>query len=616
MPSAADGRRARPAVLRAEHWGGRGIIIALAAVVAVGAVLRLVGVDWDDGAHLHPDERYVTMVADAVEWPSSPAEYFDVERSPLSPYSTDTGRDYLYGQLPLFATKVVAAAAGRDRYDGVQLVGRVLSALVDTLSIVLVFLVGRELLTRWGPRVRDRAAVVAAGLYAASVTAVQHAHFFTMETWLVATTLLTFLLAARLARKRDAHRAPLGPLAATGAAVGLTAATKVSGLLVLAPVAIAVAASAWRPAARTRERAAALAAGALAVTVSAYIAFRLVSPYAFEHSSWLRVQPNENFRSALERQQQAIDGQSLYPPAYQWLLSDPWIDPLRNFVLWSVGVLVGLAGLAGIAIAAAHSGRALRRRRLEHGTVVTLMMLAFVAVTFAYFGGRFVHSIRYLVPLAPFFCLAAAYALATLHARSPAAGRITAAVVVGGTLLYAAAFTAVYRAPTTRVAAAAWLEPRLAAGTRVASEHWDDGLPLRSPHEGVEFVQLPVFDPDDETKLRKLYDGLRDIDWYVLSSPRAWRTIGRLPDRFPLMASFYERLRAEQLGFREAARFESEPRLLGATVSDLDAEESFWVYDHPPVIVYARDRQIPWPAFRDAVCSGAPGAPGCARPRR
>ena len=244
-----------------------------------------------------------------------------------------------------------------------------LSALVDTLSIVLVFLVGRELLTRWGPRVRDRAAVVAAGLYAGSVTAVQHAHFFTMETWLVATTLLAFLLAARLAAQaRCSIELPVGPLAAIGAAVGLTAATKVSGLLVLA--ARGDRGGRLRLAAGGTHRASASPPSrraSLVVTVSAYVAFRLVSPYAFEHSSWLRVQPNENFRSALERQQQAIDGASLYPPAYQWLLSDPWIDPLRNFVLWSVGVLLGLAGLAGIAIAtAATAGRALRGRRLEH----------------------------------------------------------------------------------------------------------------------------------------------------------------------------------------------------------------------------------------------------------
>ena len=45
----------------------------------------------------------------------------------------------------------------------------------------------------------------------------------------------------------------------------------------------------------------------------------------------------------------------------------------------------------------------------------------------------------------------------------------------------------------------------------------------------------------------------------MLSSPRAWRTIGRLPERFPIMSRFYEELFDGTLGFDEAASFESPP---------------------------------------------------------
>ena len=617
---AASARRAavagRAAALGARARGLVSVPAALALVVALGAGLRLTGVDWDDGAHLNPDERYVTMVADAVEWPRSPAEYFDVGRSPLSPYATETGRNYLYGQLPLVATKAAATAVHRDVYDGVHLVGRVLSALVDSAAIVLVFAIARLLLAGFGSRVREACSLSAAAFYALSVTAIQHAHFFTMESWLVATTLTAFLLAARLVARPHADF-PLLALAATGGALGLTAATKVSGLLVAFPVGVAAVASALRLPAPTRwHRALALAAAPAAVGLAAYVAFRLVSPYAFEHSSWLRVEPNSDFRSALEAQRSALAGEVAFPPAYQWLLSTPWLDPLRNLLVWGVGPPLGALAMVGLAVLAltAAGVRSSGGARPEH-RILALMVVVFVGATFAYVGSLFAHSLRYLLPVVPFLGVAAAYGAAVLARRSGALAAGLAGAVMVATLLYALAFTAVYRAPNTRIAASQWLLANVPRGATVGNEHWDDGLPVRAPPERFQYVEVPVFDPDDETKLRKLYDALARVDVYVLSSPRAWNSIGRLPKRFPLMVRFYERLRAERLGFREAARFESPPRLLGVRLDDLPAEESFWVYDHPPVLLFRREGPLSWKRFRSELCtpspSPSPPAPGC-----
>jgi hypothetical protein len=43
-------------------------------------------------------------------------EYFDVERLALA-LQHRAGQGYVYGQLPLIATKGVATAMGRDGYD-------------------------------------------------------------------------------------------------------------------------------------------------------------------------------------------------------------------------------------------------------------------------------------------------------------------------------------------------------------------------------------------------------------------------------------------------------------------------------------------------------------------
>jgi Dolichyl-phosphate-mannose-protein mannosyltransferase len=581
--------------------------LALAAIVLVGGWLRFTGTNWDDGAHLHPDERYLTIVAGQLRWPSSVGAYFDVEHSPLSPYNVEAGQSYLYGTFPLTAAKAAATTTGRDDYARLNLVGRRVSAAVDTTSIVLVFLVGRLLLARRGRRAATVGALLGSAFYALSVLAVQIGHFFTVEAWLVFFTLLAFYVAAVVSGRR--HETPvtaasLALFVALGAALGLVAASKVSGLLVALPAALALL---LRPAAGLSgvQRALSTAVSVLVVLVGAYVAFRLVSPYAFQHSSWLDVRPSTKLRAALEQQQHAVHGEFLYPPAYQWLLSTPIWDPLRNIVVWGVGLPLGLASIGGLGWMAVDAARRLRAGR----PVIELMLVSFVLLVFFYFGSPFAHTIRYLVPILPFLGLAAAYGLVSLHEAAPWLARGAAAGVLAATLLYALAFVQIYRHPNTRVAASRWIHANVPAGSTIVDEHWDDALPV-SGGERYHLRELPVFDPDDQTKLRKLHDGLRGADYYVLSSPRAWKTIGRLPSRFPIMVRFYDLLQHGRLGYRQAAQFTSYPRLLGIELRDLDAEEAFWVYDHPVVKIYRRVAPLTWRRFRATMCAGA-RLPGC-----
>ena len=186
------------------------------------------------------------------------------------------------------------------------------------------------------------------------------------------------------------------------------------------------------------------------------------------------------------------------------------------------------------------------------------------------------------------------------------------AAVIAGSALYALAYHHIYTQPTTRAAATSWIAGHVPPGKRIANENWDDSLPVGSLAQQYTGHVLPVFDADDSTKLRKLYDGLSTADYYFVSSPRAWRTIGRLPDRFPLMVRYYRQLFAGRLGFTRVAEFVSEPELFGVQLHDIDAEEAFWVYDHPPVYIYERGRELTWPEFRARLCSPPPAPSGCA----
>ena len=72
------------------------------------------GLGWDvaDGTEhpqqMHPDERFLSLVSDKLDWPGSVGGYFDTERSTLNPYNDGQTNSYVYGTLPLFLGKDVS----------------------------------------------------------------------------------------------------------------------------------------------------------------------------------------------------------------------------------------------------------------------------------------------------------------------------------------------------------------------------------------------------------------------------------------------------------------------------------------------------------------------------
>ncbi|MBI3538139.1 MAG: hypothetical protein HY070_11360 [Chloroflexi bacterium] len=133
------------------------LALTLSLILIFGAAVRLVGVNWDDDQHLHPDERFLTMVETALTLPGQktigaapPAlcakwgGYFDSPCSPLSPYNHNFGF-FVYGTFPIFLTRVVGDVLAMTGYGEIHLVGRVLSALFDLSTVLLIFFIGRRM---------------------------------------------------------------------------------------------------------------------------------------------------------------------------------------------------------------------------------------------------------------------------------------------------------------------------------------------------------------------------------------------------------------------------------------------------------------------------------------
>src|SRR5579859_3406106 len=119
-------------------------LVVLGLILLVAAYFRVHGLEtWDGTSHQHPDERFLTIVSAKVSTPATIADYFNTQRSTLSPYNNGEER-FAYGQLPLTLTRVVAEWTGRTSYDTVYEVGRELSALADLGTIVFAWLLARR----------------------------------------------------------------------------------------------------------------------------------------------------------------------------------------------------------------------------------------------------------------------------------------------------------------------------------------------------------------------------------------------------------------------------------------------------------------------------------------
>jgi YYY domain-containing protein len=158
-------------------------------------------------------------------------------------------------------------------------------------------------------------------------------------------------------------------------------------------------------------------------------------------------------------------------------------------------------------------------------------------------------------------------------------------------------------------------------GSVIVSEStWDDGLPVHvagreygSVFRGV--IQELYWQDDQDDNLDGIPDKLERIattmtegDILAITSNRQYGTISRVPQRYPLATAFYRELlgcpepqpvlvcyaQAQpgkskgRLGYDLLAVFESNPKLGPIEFPDQLAEEAFTVYDHPKVLIFAK----------------------------
>ncbi len=535
-------------------------------VLTLAFALRHAGHNWDEGHLLHPDERFLCMVAERLETPQTLREYFETDRSPLNPHNQPDQLRYVYGTLPLFATHALSQARGDTHLADIARTGRLLSALWSTGTVLLVFL----LAFRLGP---PGFASWMALLMSTTVLSIQNAHFFTVDSAGVFFATLTLGLGVIAVRE---NRAWL--LAPAGLTTGLAMACRLNLGLLAIWLGFVTLSLFWR-----RKQIPAplwlILGGLLAL-----LAFRVAQPYAFDAAGFLPRGLNPVWLEQLRYEHAIVTGEIEAPYTLQWIGRIPWLYTLQQLAAWGMGWPLGLTALIGTAWI-------LWILRRDPGHWAALLAL-WPVLLIGYHGRIHLHTLRYFLPAYPALILCGGLAIRRIQPRE--LRHIVAGLITVTTLLYALAFHNIYRQTHPRIQASAWLLQQLPAGGTVTHEHWDDSLPLPLPGASeilaeIRFLDLPVYDPETPEKIEAMLSAIDQSDYLVLSSTRASKTIPRAPLKYPVTAHFYERLLAGRLGLTEVARFRTLPRLGGWGLDSLSAEEAFRVYDHPLVRIFEKN---------------------------
>lgn len=526
-------------------------------ILLIAAALRFYGLNWDQGQHFHPDERMITIVADKINFKD------------LNPHF------FAYGSFPIYLLKITGSIVGifdpqYANYQSLNLVGRFLSALFDLGIIVILYLLGKKIFSK-------KMGLLAAFFYTVAVLPIQLAHFYAVDTPLTFFILLTLYF---LIQFLDHHKLKWSIL--VGSAFGFSLATKTSAILLIVPLGLTVLL-------KFSPRKIPLIALIFPITLTTFL---VLEPFAFlDFPTFLK--------QTLE-QQEMTKSAFTFPYTLQYVDKTPYFYELKNIFFWGLGPLLAILAFLGTLL---FTFRTLRFPHNTYYIILTTFFWLYLLVV-----GKFaIGFMRYMLPLYPLFCLFAAFFLQQLKLLKQL--RFPLLILF---LIWPLSFLSIYSQPNTRNQASEWIYQNIPPGSIIAREHWDDGLPIHIAAQSVaggpagnqvfyQFLELPLYDPDTYLKWTQINQILSQTDYIILASNRLYTPLMKLtncpklpPGKCYLQtADYYQKLFDGSLGFSKVAEFETLPIfkiwILKFKIDDSLADESFTVYDHPKVMIFAKD---------------------------
>ncbi len=612
-------------------------IIILIIILIIAAGLRFYNLSWDDRTFAHPDERStVAFYAPTIKWPSEDGTLLDPRQSTLNPFwdvGNQNRRSYTYGHFPLYTLVLagnflqylvpIATSLGfsQDTIDflssslsghGFAIIGRWLMALADLGIVFLLFLLGRRLYGLWG-------GVLAAALSTFTVLQIQLAHFFAVDTVSTTFTILAIYGSVLLYDKKS-----IGAALLTGVGIGLAVASKFSALPVVSAPVIAgilvifharykgnLTTASTTPNQSSHAQLIPQMVGLVILTgLISFLTFALTSPFVLLDF--------ENFRQAVvEEQGNMVSGAADFPFTRQYRGTTPYLYFIEQQLRWGMGWPLGLLALAGTLWVIAKT----LRGKAHPGELIALAWIVLYFGPTGLFLAKFMRYMVMVVPLTTLFGAGLIIAIWNIGVRQnsqnisddqttepkptffsvaakPLAIILSVITLVGASVWSFAFVNGVYGTEHSWVTFSRWVYENVPEGSCIAREHWEEGVPvgiegLEGKHPSIyRQPEMPMYNEDTKEKYDYIRTTLKDCDYIVLASNRLWRTIPKLPERYPMSVHYYEALFSGELGYEQIYTVETPPKIAGFVFDDQAADESFTVYDHPKPILFKKVRQL------------------------
>ncbi|MCE7905525.1 MAG: hypothetical protein DYG87_06985 [Anaerolineae bacterium CFX3] len=486
--------------------------LLLVAVLAVAAYLRFSGATWGEGQHQHPDELFLTGVAEnlrahacmdaGVSIDACPperqrwmtiGEYFDTATSTLNPRNRGAGF-FVYGNLPMTIVRVAYEALGPSA-GPLKFFGREFSAFADLLSVLFLYFVVA--------RVYDRkVALLAAAFSALAVMQIQQSHYFVVDLFANPFLYAALYVAVRIAYDKPTedgrketegtpnprrlssfilHPSPvLWQSLLFGLLLGMAVASKINtvAMAVVLPIALALRfsnqSSVISHQASETEQAIGniteLPSGIKLITEHwklifacliiggffTILSFRVFQPYAFD-----TLLPNKQWIENLGEIRSQATGLADMPWNLQWIRRTH-LYSFTNLTVWGLGLPLGILAWAGFLV----MGWRILKGERRH-----ILLWSWTALYFGWQSLQFNPTMRYQLPIYPLLCMMAAWmALQVANSRFQVRRNLQPstlnlkplAYTIGGivlvlTALWAFAFLGIYTRPETRMAASRWI---------------------------------------------------------------------------------------------------------------------------------------------------------------
>ena len=398
----------------------------LAAILVAAAVVRYWAIAFClPGQLCRPDEEAVVNIATRMfgrdlnprffDWP---ALFMYETAAALVPFfKTGLYLGWFRGEYHFFQTIVTDASP-------VFLTARLLSATAGLASVWVLFRVARRLFG-------ETTALITALFLALAFLHVRDSHFGVTDVTATCFVLVSFLFIVRFSEsstRRD--------LIVAAVTAGLAASTKYNAALIALPALWVV----GRP------------GRAALFTAVMLLAFALTSPYSFlEYDQFIT----------------ALRGISAHlATGHGVMLGRGWVVHLASSLRYGLGLPLLVAGLTGLLL--------LLWKQPREGVMVALFPVAYYAII----GSGYTVFARYILPVVPFLCLTAAFAVVnagrSLAARSsrPTLAPMTtwglALLVVAPSAWSVVQFDRLLARTDSRVLAARWVELRFPNGASIA----------------------------------------------------------------------------------------------------------------------------------------------------